>query len=326
MNDIATLSRERLLHVYRQMKLIREFEERLHVEIATGEIPGFTHLYAGQEAVAVGVCEQLGDADYIVSTHRGHGHCIAKGVEVIGMMKEIYGRRDGICHGKGGSMHIADVAKGMLGANAIVGGGPPLAVGAALACKLRGNRHVSVAFGGDGSANQGTVFEAMNMAVVLRVPAIFVFENNGYSEHTGAGYAVGSGDLAARSRAFGMPAERVDGADFFAVHAAMGRAVLHARSGGGPSTIEAAITRFYGHFEGDPQNYRAKDEVANHRQTMDCLKRFRARMEIDRDLTPAELDAVDTEVLRLIDQAVAAAKAAPPPLEADLYSDVYIDY
>jgi pyruvate dehydrogenase E1 component alpha subunit len=123
-----------------------------------------------------------------------------------------------------------------------------------------------------------------------------------------------------------MPAERVDGADFFAVHAAMGRAVLHARSGGGPSTIEAAITRFYGHFEGDPQNYRAKDEVANHRQTMDCLKRFRARMEIDRDLTPAELDAVDTEVLRLIDQAVAAAKAAPPPLEADLYSDVYIDY
>jgi pyruvate dehydrogenase E1 component alpha subunit len=326
LNDIATLSRERLLHVYRQMKLIREFEERLHVEIATGEIPGFTHLYAGQEAVAVGVCEQLGDADYIVSTHRGHGHCIAKGVEVIGMMKEIYGRRDGICHGKGGSMHIADVAKGMLGANAIVGGGPPLAVGAALACKLRGNRHVSVAFGGDGSANQGTVFEAMNMAVVLRVPAIFVFENNGYSEHTGAGYAVGSGDLAARSRAFGMPAERVDGADFFAVHAAMGRAVLHARSGGGPSTIEAAITRFYGHFEGDPQNYRAKDEVANHRQTMDCLKRFRARMEIDRDLTPAELDAVDTEVLRLIDQAVAAAKAAPPPLEADLYSDVYIDY
>jgi len=322
----ATMGRERLLHVYRQMKLIREFEERLHIEIATGEIPGFTHLYAGQEAVAVGVCEQLGDADYIVSTHRGHGHCIAKGVEVIGMMKEIYGRRDGICRGKGGSMHIADMAKGMLGANAIVGGGPPLGVGAAIACKLRGNRHVSVAFGGDGSANQGTVFEAMNMAVVLRVPAIFVFENNGYSEHTGADYAVGSRDLAARSRAFGMPAERVDGADFFAVYEAMGRAVARAKNGEGPSTIEAMITRFYGHFEGDPQNYRAKDEVANYRQTMDCLKRFRARMDADRLLSPAELDAVDAEVLRSIEQAVVAAKAAAPPLEADLYSDVYIEY
>src|ERR1700722_15624770 len=203
---------ELLLPSYRQMKLIREFEERLHVEIATGEIPGFTHLYAGQEAVAVGVCEQLSDSDYIVSTHRGHGHCIAKGCDVGGMMKEIYGRKDGLCHGKGGSMHIADMTKGMLGANAIVGGGPPIAVGAAIACKLRGNRNVSVAFGGDGSANQGRVFEAMNMAVVLRVPAIFVLENNGYSEHTGAAYAVGSGDLAGRSRGFGMPAECVDGA------------------------------------------------------------------------------------------------------------------
>src|SRR3979490_55244 len=197
----VNLGRERLLRAYRPMKLIREFEERLHVEIATGEIPGFTHLYAGQEAVAVGVCEQLTEADYIVSTHRGHGHCIAKGCDVGAMMKEIYGRKDGLCHGKGGSMHIADMTKGMLGANAIVGGGPPIAVGAAIACKLRGNRFVSVAFGGDGSANQGTVFEAMNMAVVLRVPAIFILENNGYSEHTGAAYAVGSRGRAARPRA-----------------------------------------------------------------------------------------------------------------------------
>src|SRR5512140_1660320 len=150
------------------MKTIREFEERLHVEIATGEIPGFTHLYAGQEAVAVGVCEHLDEADYIVSTHRGHGHCIAKGCDVDGMMKEIYGRADGLCKGKGGSMHIADFGKGMLGANAIVGAGPPLAVGAAIACKLRRDGHVSAAFGGDGSANQGNLFEAMNLAVVLQ--------------------------------------------------------------------------------------------------------------------------------------------------------------
>jgi len=326
MSDSVNLSGELLLRAYRQMKVIREFEERLHVEIATGEIPGFTHLYAGQEAVAVGVCEQLGDADYIVSTHRGHGHCIAKGCDVIGMMKEIYGRRDGLCHGKGGSMHIADMTKGMLGANAIVGGGPPLAVGAAIACKVRGNRCVSVAFGGDGSANQGTVFEAMNMAVVLRVPAIFILENNGYSEHTGAAYAVGSHDLAGRARAFGMPAECVDGADFHAMYDAMGRAVARAKNGEGPSTIEATITRYYGHFEGDPQNYRAKDEVARLRVSMDCLKRFRARTEADRTVAQSDLDAIDGEVLTLIDRAVTEAKAAAPPVEADLYSDVYIQY
>lgn len=308
------------------MKTIREFEERLHVEIATGDIPGFTHLYAGQEAVAVGVCAPLSDADYIASTHRGHGHCIAKGCDVIGMMKEIYGRRDGLCKGKGGSMHIADVAKGMLGANAIVGGGPPLAVGAAIACKLRGEGRVSVAFGGDGSCNQGTVFEAMNLAVVLRAPAIFVFENNGYSEHTGASYAVGSQDIAARARAFGMPAERVDGSDFFAVHDAMLRAIEHARQAGGPSSIEATTTRFYGHFEGDPQKYRAKDEVARHRETMDCLKRFRARVAADGSLPLADLDVIDSEVVALIDGAVSAAKSAPLPTEADLTTDVYISY
>jgi acetoin:2,6-dichlorophenolindophenol oxidoreductase subunit alpha len=315
-----------LVRAYRQMKTIREFEERLHVEIATGDIPGFTHLYAGQEAIAVGVCEQLVDADYIVSTHRGHGHCIAKGCDVLGMMKEIYGRQGGLCRGKGGSMHIADMTKGMLGANAIVGGGPPIAVGAAIACKRRGNRQVSVAFGGDGSANQGTVFEAMNMAVVLRVPAIFIIENNGYAEHTGASYAVGSHDLAGRSRAFGMPAECVDGADFHAVYDAMGRAVARAKNGEGPSTIEATITRFYGHFEGDPQNYRAKDEIANLRMTMDCLKRFRAKMETLGPISLTELDAIDAEVVSLIDRAVVEAKGAPLPVPADLYSDVYINY
>jgi len=218
------------------------------------------------------------------------------------------------------------MTKGMLGANAIVGGGPPLAVGAAIACKVRGNRCVSVAFGGDGSANQGTVFEAMNMAVVLRVPAIFILENNGYSEHTGAAYAVGSRDLAGRARAFGMPAECVDGADFHAMYDAMGRAVARAKNGEGPSTIEATITRYYGHFEGDPQNYRAKDEVARLRVSMDCLKRFRARTEADRTVAQSDLDAIDGEVLTLIDRAVTEAKAAAPPVEADLYSDVYIQY
>ena len=324
-----SLTRVALMDAYRQMRLIREFEERLHVEIASGEIPGFTHLYAGQEAVAVGVCTPLADTDYIVSTHRGHGHCIAKGCDIGGMMKEIYGRADGLCKGKGGSMHIADFDKGMLGANAIVGAGPPLAVGAAIACKARrgpdGRGPVSVAFGGDGSCNQGTVFEAMNLAVVLAVPAIFVFENNGYSEHTGASYAVGSGDIAARAAAFGMPAERVDGSDFFAVHAAMQRALEHARSGG-PCAIEAHTTRFYGHFEGDPQKYRARDEVARQRESMDCLKLFRTRVLAQGLLQESELDAVDTEVGALIDAAVRDAKSAPPPRESELTTDVYIRY
>jgi pyruvate dehydrogenase E1 component alpha subunit len=319
-------TREQLLRAYRQMKTIREFEERLHVEIQTGEIPGFTHLYSGQEAVAVGVCEPLTDEDWIASTHRGHGHCIAKGCDVPGMMLEIYGRRAGLCKGKGGSMHIADIGRGMLGANAIVGGGPPIAVGAAIACKLAGKGRVAVAFGGDGSCNQGTVFEAMNLAVVLGVPAIFVFEHNGYSEHTGADYAVGSKDIAGRARAFGMPAEVCDGADFFDVHAAMGRALAHARAGKGPAAIEAKTTRFFGHFEGDPQLYRARDEVARQRETMDCLRNFRARVKAEGSLDAAELDAIDDEVLGLIEESVKAARASAPPAEADLLTDVYAAY
>jgi len=322
----ARLTATRLTRAYARMKTIREFEERLHVEIATGEIPGFTHLYAGQEAVAVGVCEHLDHRDYIVSTHRGHGHCIAKGCDVRGMMLEIYGRRDGVCKGKGGSMHIADATKGMLGANAIVGGGPPIAVGAAIACRNRRDGRVSVAFGGDGSCNQGTVFEAMNMAVVLKVPAIFVFEDNGYSEHTGVAYAVGSRDIAGRARGFGMPAEKCDGSDFFSVFETMGRAIERARRGEGPSTVEATITRFYGHFEGDPQLYRAKDEVKRQRETLDCLKKFRERVTAEGWLTGSRLDEIDEEVLALIAACVAAARSAPPPADADVTADVYLSY
>ncbi len=315
-----------LEQAYRQMKTIREFEERLHLEIQKGQIAGFTHLYSGQEAVAVGVCENLTDDDYIVSTHRGHGHCIAKGCDVIGMMKEIYGRADGLCKGKGGSMHIADFDKGMLGANAIVGGGPPLAVGAAIATRNAGDGHVTVSFGGDGSCNQGTVFEAMNLAVVLQLPTVFVFEDNGYSEHTGASYAVGSKDIAGRCRGFGMPAERVDGDDFFAVHEGVRQAVERARDGGGPSAVECTTTRFFGHFEGDPQNYRAKGEVEQHRAERDCLKNFRARVTGEGWLDDAALDAIDAGVLTLIDRAVDEAQASPPPAISELTTDVYISY
>ncbi|TAI74995.1 ABC transporter substrate-binding protein, partial [Klebsiella pneumoniae] len=179
------LSKQALLQAYRKMREIRTFEERLHQENTSGDIPGFIHLYTGEEAIAVGVCENLTSADFIGSTHRGHGHCIAKGCDIHGMMAEIFGKDSGLCRGKGGSMHIADLSKGMLGANAIVGGAPPLAIGAALTAKTLKTGNVGVSFTGDGGSNQGLVFEAINMAVVLQLPAVFIFENNGYGEGTG---------------------------------------------------------------------------------------------------------------------------------------------
>jgi TPP-dependent pyruvate/acetoin dehydrogenase alpha subunit len=320
------LGKDDLTRAYRRMKTIRMFEERLHDEIAKGEIAGFTHLYAGQEAVAVGVCEHLGPQDFIVSTHRGHGHCIAKGCDVKGMMKEIYGRRDGLCKGKGGSMHIADVAVGMLGANGIVGAGAPLAVGAGVAANMDGSGKVAIAFSGDGACNQGTTFEAMNMAVVLKLPVIFVFENNHYSEHTGVKYAVGAKDIASRAEGFGMLARKGDGCDFFATYDLMGEIIEHCRSGKGPAAVELDTERFYGHFEGDPQRYRGPGEVQRLRETRDCLTIFRKHVASKRLLDVATLDRIDTEVATLIDTAVTEARSAPPPRAEDVLEDVYATY
>ena len=320
------LDREELLDVYRIMRTIRVFEDRIHVENTTGDIPGFIHLYAGQEAVATGVCCNLTPEDAIGSTHRGHGHCIAKGCDVKAMMKELYGKRDGLCGGKGGSMHVADLSKGMLGANAIVGGSPPLAIGAALSHKTRDTGGVAVSFSGDGGSNQGTCFESLNMAVVLKLPCIFVFENNGYGEGTGVDYHVGSKDIGGRAAAFGMPMAKVDGADFFAVQEAAAEAVDRARKGEGPSVIEAAITRFYGHYEGDPQGYRPKGEVEELRATRDCLTIFRDKTTGAGSLKVEELDAVDAEVQQLIDEAIVEAREAAFPTEDDLLTDVYVSY
>ncbi|MEG3176523.1 thiamine pyrophosphate-dependent dehydrogenase E1 component subunit alpha [Sphingomonas sp. RB3P16] len=324
-------SREALKAAYSRMKVIREFEERLHVEIQTGEIAGFTHLYCGQEAVAVGVCEHLGAQDRIVSTHRGHGHCLAKGCDVDAMMKEIWGSRDGLCKGKGGSMHIADATKGMLGANGIVGAGAPIAVGAALASRVDGpgpaGLNIAIAFSGDGACNQGTTFEAMNLAVVTHAPCIFVFENNHYSEHTGFQYAVGTArDIASRAEAFGMKAWRADGTDFFAVHDTMREVLEHVRGGGGPAAVEFDTERFFGHFEGDPQRYRAPDELSRIRATRDCITKFRASVTSAGLLSDSDLDALDSGALDTIERAVTAARAAPRPTPEDVLSDVYISY
>ena len=320
------MKKEELLKAYSTMRTIRTFEERCDKEFMQGNIPGFVHLYAGQEAVAVGVCSHLSDEDKIGSTHRGHGHCIAKGCDVKGMMHEIMGKADGLCKGKGGSMHIADLSKGMLGANAIVGGAPPTAVGAALTAKTLGNNTVAVAFSGDGASNQGTTFEDMNMAVVLQVPVIFVFENNGYGEHTGADYAVGSKDIARRAEGFGLPTYKVDGTDFFEVYETAGKAIKDAREGKGPSAIEAETVRFGGHFIGDPQNYRAEGELDKLRAERDCLKIFRSKVISDFDLKEEELNLIDKEVNALIDDCTKSGISAPMPDVKELTSDVYLNY
>ncbi|MBB4858377.1 pyruvate dehydrogenase E1 component alpha subunit [Novosphingobium chloroacetimidivorans] len=327
------LNREALTRAYRQMKLIREFEERLHEEIQTGEIAGFTHLYCGQEAVAVGVCEHLTDRDKIVSTHRGHGHCLAKGCDVEGMMKEIWGSQDGLCNGKGGSMHIADIDKGMLGANGIVGAGAPIAVGAAISNKIdgpdaEGKLAVAIAFSGDGACNQGTTFEAMNLAVVTKAPAIFVFENNHYSEHTGVDYAVGTTrDIASRAEAFGMKVWRADGTDFFAVYDTFREVLEYVRvPGNGPAAVEFDTERFFGHFEGDPQRYRGEGELDRLRAERDCIKIFRAKVGGAALLDEADLDVLDADALQQIENAVAASRAAARPSPENVLDNVYISY
>ena len=320
------LNETQLLQAYRKMRQIRAFEDRVHEEFATGEIPGFVHLYAGEEASAVGFCMHLSAKDRIASTHRGHGHCIAKGVEINGMMSEIYGRRNGICSGKGGSMHIADLEKGMMGANGIVGAGPPLICGAGLAAKFQKNSAVAVAFIGDGASNQGTTLESLNLASVWNLPCVFVAENNGYAEATSSKWSVSCENIADRAAAFGMPGVVVDGHDFFAVYEVAGEAIKRAREGGGPSLIECKLNRFYGHFEGDAQKYRLKEEVKNLKQNKDCLKNFADRV-VDQGLLKTEqLAEIDEAVAEEIDSAVNHAKSSTKPNSADLLTDVYVSY
>jgi len=322
----ASLSVEDLLDAYRTMKTIREFEERVHVEFAKGGIPGFVHLYAGEEASATGVCMNLREDDYIASNHRGHGHCIAKGVEVSGMMAEIYGKQSGTCHGKGGSMHIADLDVGMMGANGIVGGGPPLVCGAGLTAKMRGKGGVALAFFGDGASNQGTTFESLNLASVWKLPVVFVAENNGYAEATASSWSVSCEDISTRAEGFGMPGITVDGHDFFAVHEATKEAIERARGGGGPTLIECKLDRFFGHFEGDNQNYRGPDEVKEIRANKDCIKRFSKTLTSDTEITLEDLAAIDNDVQALIDDAVDKAVADSEPGPDTLLTDVYIKY
>jgi acetoin:2,6-dichlorophenolindophenol oxidoreductase subunit alpha len=319
------LGREALLEAYRRMRTIRSFEEKLDELVKSGKLGGFLHLYAGEEAVAVGVCAHLNDADVVCSTHRGHGHCIAKGVDVQGMLAELFGRATGICKGKGGSMHIADVDRGMLGANGIVGAGIPLATGAALSAKLKKTGGVAVGFFGDGATNQGQFHESLNMASNWRLPVVYVVENNGFGEFTPTDFVVPVKDIAERAASYAMRSDIADGMDFFDVFEKAGRAIAHARSGGGPTLLECKTYRFMGHFVGDPLVYRPKREAEDWIQNRDPLLLFEQRAVEAGALSADELREVDGRVREELAAAVAAAEQAPPPRPEDLLRDVYVE-
>jgi len=320
------LSRDDLLLVYRRMRTIRAFEEKLQEQVSAGKIGGFLHLYAGEEAVAVGVCSLLGDRDVVGSTHRGHGHCIAKGVEVKGMMAELFGRATGTCKGKGGSMHIADVDRGMLGANGIVGGGIPLVTGAALTAQVKQTGAVAVGFFGDGATNQGQFHESLTMASNWRLPVVYVCENNGFGEFTPTEFVVPVKDIVERAASYGMRAVIADGMDFFDVHAKAGEALERARRGEGPTLLECKTYRFSGHYVGDPTPYRSKEEAEDWIQNRDPLQLFEARVVEAGLLEGDALRRIDGEVDALLREAVAEAEEAPMPAPADVLSDVYVSY
>jgi pyruvate dehydrogenase E1 component alpha subunit len=316
------LSTETLMEHYRRMRRIRAFEEKLAELVNSGRLAGFLHLYAGEEAVAVGVCAHLGERDYVASTHRGHGHCIAKGVDVHGMMAELFGRATGTCKGKGGSMHIADLDQGMLGANGIVGAGVPLAAGAALTAQVKKTGGVAVAMFGDGASNQGQFHEALNLAAVWKLPAVFVVENNGYGEATPMEFVTPVRDIAVRATSYGIPGVIADGMDFFDVYAKAGEAIARARAGDGPTLLECKTYRYFGHYVGDPLTYRSKEEAEGWRER-DPLAAFERRTVADGVMEAGNLRRIDAEVAAEIDAAVAAAEAAPFPAADDVLRDVY---
>jgi pyruvate dehydrogenase E1 component alpha subunit len=312
------------LGLYRDMVTIRLFEEQVNELYRGAKMPGLAHLYIGEEAVAVGVCSALRRDDWITSTHRGHGHCLAKGADVALMFAELLGREAGYCRGKGGSMHIADHANGNLGANAIVGGSTGIATGAAFSAKRRGTDQVAVCFFGDGALGQGLLYEVMNMASLWRLPVLYVCENNLYNEYTHYS-EVTAGDLLDRARAFGIEAREVDGQDVVAVHAATEELVARARRGEGPAFLLCRTYRYHGHHVGDVDRgyYRSKDEEARWSAERDPIA-LHARVLLDQGLaSEEELAAVEAEVRETVSAGVAFALAAPFPDPSEVTEDVY---
>lgn len=314
------MEKEQARWIYKTMNEIRFFEEKVHKIFSDGQIPGFVHLYVGEETVATGVMSQLTDDDYITSTHRGHGHAIAKGCDLNGMMAEIMGKRDGLGHGKGGSMHVAEIDKGMLGANGIVGGGFGLAIGASISIINQGKDNVAVCFFGDGAANEGTFHEGLNFASILNLPVIFVCENNQFAEGTTHDYASASETIAERASAYNMPGVRVDGMDVLEVYKATQEAVDRAKKGEGPTLIECDTYRKYGHFEGDEQKVKSPDDRnADKNATVE----FRKQAIEEGWLTEEEADDIENTAEQAVEDAVKFADESELPDEDSLYKDVF---
>lgn len=317
------MQKETAKWIYEKMHDIRNFEDRLHVLFAKGEIPGFVHLYAGEEAVAVGVCAHLTDEDQITSTHRGHGHCVAKGGDLKGMMAEIFGKATGLCKGKGGSMHIADIDKGILGANGMVGGGFPLAAGAALRNQYLKTKNVAVCFFGDGAANEGTFHESLNMASIWKLPVVFVCENNMFAEATPQTYSSASKTIADRAPAYNMPGKTIDGKNVVEVYEEVGKAIERARNGEGPSLIECKTYRKYGHFEGDEQKYKAINGKEKELADIDCIVNFRQYAIKEKLLTEKSAKEIEEQSQQRIEEAIVFAQQSPVPHPDALFEDVF---
>jgi TPP-dependent pyruvate/acetoin dehydrogenase alpha subunit len=315
----GALSKSDLREFFREMLLIRRFEEKVEERFRAGELPGFLHVAIGQEAVAVGVCRALEGGDIIASTHRAHGHTLAKGTTPNELMAELYGKIEGCSHGYGGSMHLYDVERGNMGANAVVGGGIPGIVGAALTFKFRGEPRVAVAFFGDGATNIGTVHESLNLAQLWQVPALFVCEDNHWAESTPAKQHMPIDDISQRAVAYGMKAIKVDGQDVEAVFKATRRALEHARSGKGPVFLAVRTYRLVGHYVGDPQVYRSKEELEETRETQDPLDHLRGKL----DLSDDEVEEMDREVQEIVEASVEFAKNGTDPKPEDALKNVY---
>ncbi len=313
-----------LLEIYRKMVAVRTFEETAADLFLKGQLPGFLHSYIGEEAVAAGVCAHLTPQDMITSTHRGHGHAVAKGARLDMMMAELFAKETGYCRGKGGSMHIADLDLGILGANGIVGAGVPIATGAGLAQKMRGSDRVTVAFFGDGGSNTGAFHEGVNMAAVWNLPVVFVCENNQYAESTPRGVHQKVKDIAQRAMAYDIPGVVADGMDVFDVHQVAGDAINRARTGGGPTLVEAKTYRFMGHYVGDPQPYRTKEEVEEWKKR-DPILLFRQRVIGEGKITSGELDAIDAEIKKDMEAAVRFARESPEPEVASALQDIFTE-
>jgi pyruvate dehydrogenase E1 component alpha subunit len=310
-----------MIELYRGMVRIRRFEEKVSELFSKGLIPGFVHLYIGEEAVAVGVCANLTKNDYITSTHRGHGHCIAKGADLRRMMAELFGKKTGYCKGKGGSMHIADYSSGILGANAIVGANIPIAAGAAFAAKSKGTNHVAVAFFGDGASNTGAFHEGINIAAAWKLPVVFVCENNLYAISTRTTRSTPISNIADRAASYGIPGVIADGMDVMAVYESVHKAVEKARKGQGPTLVECKTYRFYGSFEGDPQRYRTKSEREEW-QMKDPLN-FGGKLVNMGVLTDADLQKIDQEVKSAVEEAVKYARESPYPEPEEVTKDLF---